>query len=424
MELNLKKKEALQIHGPSKIRVIDGEIEVFGKKIKNSESIILKMGKSVPIEAILPTKIVVNTESKENIEKLIEPPISEDKKQLFEHIKKIKKPCKILFIGGTDTGKSSLIAYLGNQCYENGLKTAVLDLDVGQQDIGLPSTIGYGIMTDLIYDTKEISKKTLYFIGNTTPSGCELRCLTGISNLLRNKNEIEVTLIDTCGWISGIGARGYKLAKIELIKPDIIIALQRENEIEHLLKPFEKTHRIFRIPVSKNIYAKTFNARRFLREVSFRNYFSNAKSISLKCDEISFTYTLFKTGTCPNDLTLKKIEDILELKAEYCEICKDGIFFVSAEEKFWKLDNLNLLRDEFRVQHIHIAQKKDEIGILVGLIGDTQHLGMGIIEKIDYNNNTIDIFTTVAKDKIKQIQFSFMKISKSGNELEKIRPFF
>jgi len=424
MDLKLAKNEAIQILGPSKIEVIKGEIEVFGKKVKKSKTIILKKGKSIPIEANQPSELEISTESPENIRKIMGPTISNEKKELANEILKFSKPCRVILIGSSDTGKTSLINYLGNRSIEKGFTTAILDLDVGQQSIGIPTTIAYGILKDSILYSDEIPLNDLYFVGNTTPSGYELRCLAGINNLLRNLSKIDVVLIDTSGWTRGNNARSYKLAKIELIKPDIIVGLQAENEIEYLLKPFAKNYKIRRIGISKNIHPRSFNDRRFLREVAFRKYFSNAQIITLNCDEIALAYTLFKSGEIPNETKIKTIEEIMDLKIKYCEISKDGIFLVQAEEKYWKLDNLNLLKETLGIQNIHIVQVNEEKGILVGLVGINKHLGIGIIEEIDYENDVIKIFTPVIKDKIRQIQFGGLQISKSGVELNKIRPFF
>ncbi len=423
MEIKLKKNEVRKIIGPSKIQVDDGEIEIFGKKIYSSESLIVKKGKSLPIEANKLSILQINTDSSNNIEKIEGPAISEDKRKLAKKILELAKPCKILLMGGGDTGKTSLITYLANKSFENGYKTAVLDLDVGQHDIGPPCTIGLGILKESVYDLKDVPIESLFFVGNTSPSGHMIRCLAGIGRLLEEALKNDVILIDTSGWIKGNAARSYKTSKIELIKPNLIVGIQKESEIEHLLKPFYEIIPIHRLSVSKNIHIRNFNDRRFLREVSFRDYFLNATSRSFNCNEINFAYCLFKTGNKPDESTLKSIEEILDLKSKYCEISKDGIFFVQDEEKFWKLDNLNLLKEKYNVQYIHIVQLDIEKGILVGLVGNNIHYGTGIIEEIDYEENIIKIFTPV-KEIIDQIQFGSLRISKSGVELEKIKTFF
>ncbi|NVM04082.1 MAG: hypothetical protein HWN67_17255 [Candidatus Helarchaeota archaeon] len=423
MEIKLKKNEALKVIGPSKIEVVDGEIEIFGKKIYGDQSFLVKKGKALPIEAKKLSILQINTESSENIKKIEGPTIPDDRRELVKKILGLPKPCKILLIGDGDTGKTSLITYLANKSFENGYKIAVLDLDVGQHDIGPPCTIGLGVLKESVLELKDVPIDSLFFIGNTSPAGHMIRCLAGIGRLLENASKADVILIDTSGWIKGNAARSYKTSKIELIRPNLIVGIQRETEIEHLLNPFHKIIPIHRISVSIDVHPRTYNDRRFLREVSFRDYFLNAQSRSFNCDEINFAYSLFKTGTLPDEETLKTIEETLDLKSKYCEISKDGIFFVQDEEKFWKIDNLNLLKEKFNAHYIHIVQLGVEKGIIVGLVGTDVHYGIGIIEEIDYEENIIKVFTPI-KENIKQIQFGSLKISKSGVELEKIKHLF
>jgi len=424
MEYKLVKNETLQVQGPSKIEVINGEIEIFGKRIFSSESLVLKKGKSTPIEARAASTLIINTASSENVKKINGKSISEKTIELAKEIIKLSKPCKIILLGETDTGKSSTILYLANYCFEQGNSITVFDLDVGQHDIGPPATLGYGVLRKSIYDIKEIPVDGLYFIGNNSPSGHLLRCIIGINELLEKTLKSDIVLINTTGWTSGGAARNYKTAKIELIKPDLIVALQREKEIEHLLKPFHNIYPIWKIPVSQYIYIRSMDERRFLREVSFRNYFSDSQSIVLNCNEVGFIYSLYKTGNVPDESTLKIVEEIMKIKVKYCEISRDGIFLVQPEEKYWKLDDLNILKEKFGVKHIHIIQEGDEEGILLGLVGETEHLGIGILEKINYEENKIGIYTPVNKKKIKQIQFGSIKVSKSGREIERIKQLF
>ena len=50
----------------------------------------------------------------------------------------------------------------------------------------------------------------------------------------------QITLVDTTGFIEGPVARIFKLHKIEMLRPQWIVALQAEDEMEHLLSGYEK----------------------------------------------------------------------------------------------------------------------------------------------------------------------------------------
>ena len=49
---------------------------------------------------------------------------------------------KILLIGGTDKGKSTLAVHIINTAVKDGYKTAIIDADIGQGDLAPPNAIG------------------------------------------------------------------------------------------------------------------------------------------------------------------------------------------------------------------------------------------------------------------------------------------
>src|SRR5918999_822328 len=52
-----------------------------------------------------------------------------------------------MVIGEGDTGKTTLVTALANALVERGFRVAVLDADLGQSEIGPPTTIGLGRWT-------------------------------------------------------------------------------------------------------------------------------------------------------------------------------------------------------------------------------------------------------------------------------------
>src|SRR5262245_47685572 len=52
------------------------------------------------------------------------------------------KKITVMLVGDTDTGKSTLLAYLANVVLEHGLVPCIIDGDVGQGDLAPPAGIG------------------------------------------------------------------------------------------------------------------------------------------------------------------------------------------------------------------------------------------------------------------------------------------
>lgn len=144
----------------------------------------------------------------------------------------------VLVIGASDTGKTTLIEYLARRLC--GLyRTAIVDLDMGQSNIGPPTTVGWTIIPADFTNLLSLKEEGLYFTGTTTPVGNLLPSITG-AKLITEKalKRCEKVIVDTTGLISEPSGRVLKQFKIDLLRPDVIISLERENELSHILGPY------------------------------------------------------------------------------------------------------------------------------------------------------------------------------------------
>lgn len=150
----------------------------------------------------------------------------------------------IMLLGGTDAGKttaaSTLAAMLSRDC-----ATGILDLDMGQATVGPPSTIAWGLVnggfSDGFRGLDEVRAEAIYFTGALSPPGNMLPGLTG-ARLLMDAALLrcEKLIIDTTGFIVGPAARAYKQYKIDLLKPDLIVAAENDSELEHIISPYSR----------------------------------------------------------------------------------------------------------------------------------------------------------------------------------------
>ena len=195
----------------------------------------------------------------------------------------------IMVVGASDTGKTTLVEDLLTLLAQTFRKVAVVDGDIGQSHLGPPTTIGWGLVENRFESWKKTPLRDFYFAGATSPLGRLLPTITGaklISEIA--KNHAEKVVIDTTGMVTGGVGRALKISKIDLVRPQLILALQRQDELEHILIFFRgmRLPRIHRIPVPFGIIQKTSSDRSLYRERRFRDYFKNAKRILLSLDEI------------------------------------------------------------------------------------------------------------------------------------------
>lgn len=216
---------------------------------------------------------------KKVINKIIVPSEWDELKEKF-----LKKGKKLIVIGGSDSGKSTFILYLTNSILSIGKRVGVLDLDIGQSNIGPPGTIGYGIPDREIENLDSILPKKMVFIGAISPKGNLLQIIVGARKLLdsmENEN-LDYILIDTTGLVDGVIAEILKHNKIEALNPDFIVLFQKEDERENLVKPFLFDGKeIVRLKINEIVRERTRIERIEYRNKKFNEYFKNSKRVEI-----------------------------------------------------------------------------------------------------------------------------------------------
>lgn len=206
----------------------------------------------------------------------------------------------IMLVGASDTGKTTLVEDLVTLLAQTFKEVAVVDGDIGQSHLGPPTTIGWGLLENKFQSWKKIHLRDFYFAGATSPLGSLLPTAVGaklISEIA--KNHAEKVVVDTTGMVRGGEGRVLKISKIELVRPQLILALQRQDELEHILIFFRgmRMPRIHRIRVPFGIIQKTHSDRSAYRERRFRDYFGHAKRVLLSLNEIGMGNT--ESEACP-----------------------------------------------------------------------------------------------------------------------------
>lgn len=196
----------------------------------------------------------------------------------------------VMVLGAPDTGKSTLSRYLVYKNYTAGLPAALVDLDLGQSHLGPPATLGLGLFPPELPGDDSLFPASLYFIGQTSPVGAILEVAVGCRVLADQAacRGIDRVVVNTSGLVQGPGALRLKRGQVELLQPPLILALQRERELEPLLLALggmgaagEPGWAIRRLPVSSRVTRKTPEDRRRYREERFRRYFQEARRLAL-----------------------------------------------------------------------------------------------------------------------------------------------
>src|SRR3990172_7744546 len=189
-----------------------------------------------------------------------------------------------LLLGASDSGKTTLARWLMCTLTAAGRRVALVDGDIGQSTVGPPATAGLAFAAPA-QNESVLALVTVSFVGAVSPAGQMLPLAAGLKRLAERASAMgaEVRLVDTTGFVLGPAARRLKFHKIDLLAPHHLIALQRDDELEPILRLFEgrKGMAISRLPVSPHVIPRSFQVRRSYRAARFSDYFRSSSLVEL-----------------------------------------------------------------------------------------------------------------------------------------------
>jgi polynucleotide 5'-kinase involved in rRNA processing len=185
----------------------------------------------------------------------------------------------VVLLGGLDSGKTTLGRLIGRVAITLGKTVAFVDSDVSQSTVGPPSTIGLKFCRtaeDFSYE-RMFEADVLHFVGAIAPQGHLISLLSGTAMLVRQAQEAgaDLTILDTSGLVSGIYGQQLKYHKLELVRPEVVIALQRGEELAPLIGIVQRffAAEVHALAVDPDVEATSVDQRAENREESMRRYF-------------------------------------------------------------------------------------------------------------------------------------------------------
>jgi polynucleotide 5'-hydroxyl-kinase GRC3/NOL9 len=417
MERHVEEGKTLLISGPASITLLKGHVSILEAPMVLHTKVIVRRGKTLPFEVKENARFEVTMSSNSTTKEITGNTIPDSWKRIMKQI--LSEPRTIMILGNSDCGKSTLCTLLANKAVRIQFQTAIIDADIGQSDIGPPSTVGLGLVQNPIFDLFYLKAHEIYFTGFTNPNTKTDRVIAGISLLqqLIEERENQVIIINTDGWILGEDATKYKKSMIRQIRPNLVIGIQNQRELENILTPIEEEgvpiHRVNPSPFTQN---RGREIRKEIREQSYKKFLKGNILRNLQMKWLKFEYTPLSKGTSLNDNRLKYLEENIGCKIIYCEETSEEFFIVLEEENQISNDKRSEI-EGLLMKKIHIVNDGDEKGLLVSLLDQNRHfLALGVIAKIDYHNMKLKLFTP-CKNKISIVQFGQIKNSRDGKEL-------
>ena len=146
-----------------------------------------------------------------------------------------------MMIGAPDTGKTTLARRILEAAVHAGRTVAYVDGDLGQTTVGPPTCVGLKWVREPS-DLEQLARAdALRFVGGITPDRFRLQQVIGVASLVDvARPDADLIVIDTTGAVSGVVGQTLKYHKVEVCRPDTVLALQRGSELEPVIGMLER----------------------------------------------------------------------------------------------------------------------------------------------------------------------------------------
>jgi polynucleotide 5'-hydroxyl-kinase GRC3/NOL9 len=260
-------EKTLIIRGPASVRLIEGHANALNAPLVGRKFVV-RREKQLPVQATSDAVLEVILGESGTLFEVTGSTIPRSWYSALDAIVEMKEG-RIVIIGATDVGKSTLSTFLANGLFKEQISCQIVDADIGQADIGPPTTIGSAVTSSFLPSLVELDPSALIFVGDTSPNRVQSKLLDGIQRLSKNE-EAKLTIINTDGWVLDREAIIYKTRLIETVRPDLVLAIASFNELDPIVSGASAIS--MRIEAPTMILSRSQRDRRQIRTSGYRRF--------------------------------------------------------------------------------------------------------------------------------------------------------
>ena len=290
--------KTLVVVGPASYQLIEGEANVLGTPLDSSRNTVTR-GKQAPIEIRSSSSFRISLGGDGSVEELDGSTIPLSWREAGSALAEIGEGT-VIVIGGADTGKTTLCTFLSNFLILENRQVAVVDADIGQTDLGPPTTMAAGDVAASVVNLSQVEPSERLFIGLTSPGHAKAKVIRSIMRLVESHTKPgKMVIVNTDGWITGNEAVLYKLQMLDELHPDITLGIGG-NEISPILQAGNRATLLVGSP--DTIKERTRVDRRELRSLGYQKYLAGASLRTFHVNGVKLRYCI-----TPNDLDLDRV---------------------------------------------------------------------------------------------------------------------
>ena len=409
--------KTLLVDGPASVSILSGKVSVLGAPLQISEKLVVREGKRLPLWVRKRATLELMMGEGASINEVDAGTVPSSWDEAAKEILSLDKPLTVMVIGGMDSGKTSFCTFLVNEAVMKKWRTSVIDADLGQSDVGPPSTVGFNFVTEPVKDLFEIDAQDAVFVGSTSPSGAINKVIEGLTQLKDKVIEagVDFLVINTDGWVEGEEAAAYKVRLAEKVGSSAVVGMQRGNELTPILDALHGV-KVLVIDSPQLIQPRNREKRKVLRELSYKKYLKGAKMQSFSLSWIKVIDSLLGAGGPLHHRRLETLSNLLGKRPIYSEETVATILVVLKKSEAVTEEQIKDAEEHFG-KRVKVIREGDEEGLLVGLKDEEDiFLGIGILHEVDYKRKILKIYTPVS-EKVSMLCFGQIKLNKNFREI-------
>jgi polynucleotide 5'-hydroxyl-kinase GRC3/NOL9 len=409
--------KAFLVDGPASVSLLSGRVSVLGAPLQKDENLVVREGKRLPLWVKKRVTVELRLGEGASANEVDEGTVPSSWEDTAKKILSLNNPVTVMVVGGMDSGKTSFCTFLVNKAVTNKLMTGVIDADLGQSDVGPPSTIGFNFVTEPVKDLFEIDVQDAVFVGSTSPSGAINKV---IESLIQLKDRVmkagtDFLVINTDGWVEGEEAVAYKIRLVEKVAPSAVVGMQQSNELTPISDSLHDV-KVFVMDSPKLIQPRSREKRKVLRELSYKKYLKEAKTQSFSVGWVKVENSILGAGGPLPRKHMETLVNLLGTRPIYTEETVAAVFVVLRRNKQVAEEQIKAVEEHFG-KSVKVVWEEDEEGLLVGLKDEEdKFLGIGILDGVDYKRRALKVYTPVS-EKVSTLCFGQIKLDKNCREI-------
>jgi len=279
----------LLIAGPASFELRDGEASVLGAPLDSSRNIVTR-GKQTPVEIRSPSSFRISLGQDASVEELDGSTIPVSWREAASALTELAEGTAVV-VGGADAGKTTLCTFLANSLVRESRRVAVVDADIGQTDLGPPTTMAAGEVTRYAVSLSQIEPSERLFIGFTSPGRVKGKVIRCVKRLVAcHAGPEKLVIVNTDGWVTGSEATAYKVQMLDELQPAITLGIGSAVDVSEILQAGSRAALLASSP--DTVKERTQVDRRELRALGYQKYLKGSTLKTFRINEVRLSSSL------------------------------------------------------------------------------------------------------------------------------------